>query len=258
MFFALSKTVGILATPHYLALLLLGLALLLRLLGKAPRLRRWLVIVTVLELWLLSTGVVANLLLYPLESAHHRPSRAPAKPAAIVMLTGTTDPSRQGGGAGGIDFSEHGDRFVEAVRLAHRHPEALLVIAGGSSAVLDTSYREAPALGKLARELGVPEKQLRIEARSRNTRENAVEVDRLLRRAGIRGPVLLVTSAIHMPRAVGCFEKVGRRVVPWPVDYLRTGWWGSAWLPKPHSLSRSDEALHEYLGWVFYKLLGYL
>lgn len=256
MFFLLSKTVGELIVPHILAVVLLGAALLLRLLRRAPRLRRVLVITTVLELWVLGTGVVANLLLYPLETRYQRPESPPETPAAIVMLTGTTDDGRVGGP--GFDFTESADRFIEAVRLAHAYPKALLLISGGSSELRDTSYREGAALGGLALQLGVPARQLMVDREARNTRENALFSDKLLRQAGVTGPVLLVTSALHMPRSVGCFAKIGRQVVPWPVDYQRSGWGGSAWLPKPGSLNRSDAAIHEYLGWLSYKISGYL
>ena len=255
MFFFLSKTLALLATPHYLAAVLVLAALLLRLGRRAPRLRRALVVVAVLELWLLSTGVVANLLLLPLETRVSRPEKLTEDPGAIVMLTGVTDNHRLGTA---FDFTEGADRFIEALRLAHRYPRAMLLISGGSSEIVDKRYREADALGGLARELGVPARRLLLERDARNTHENAVFSDRVLREAGVKGPVLLVTSALHMPRALGCFAKVGRKVTPWPVDYLRTGWWGSAWLPKPSSLGKSDAAIHEVLGWLSYRLSGYL
>ncbi len=254
MFFLASKTIGVLITPHYLAVVLLGLALILYLLHRAPRLRRWLVIVTVLELWILGTGVVSNLLLYPLESRYRRPERL-EPPAAIVVLTGMTDNSRK---APVTEFTEGADRFIEGVRLAYQYPRARLLISGGSSEISDTAYREAVFLGLRAQELGVPSSRLLIDREARNTRENAVYTDRMLRAAGVHGEVLLVTSAMHMPRAMGCFKKVGRAVVPWPVDYQRSGWWGTAWLPKPWSLGKSDQALHEYVGLLFYKLAGYI
>ena len=144
------------------------------------------------------------------------------------------------------------------MRLAHQYPGALLIISGGSSEIVDTAYREGVFLGLLAKELGVPGRRLLVDRDARNTRENAVFSDKLLRQAGVKGPVLLVTSAMHMPRSVGCFKKIGREVVPWPVDYLRSGWWGTAWLPKPWSLSKSAHALHEYVGLLLYKIAGYI
>jgi uncharacterized SAM-binding protein YcdF (DUF218 family) len=258
MFFALSKTLGDwLSTPHYLALSLLALALLLRLLKRGPRLRRALVGTSVVYLWLMATGAFANLLLYPLETRYARPAALARPPTAIVMLTGATDGMRTGPG---VELTEASDRFVEAVRLAHAHPGARLIVSGGSSDLIGPKrYRESEALGALAAELGVASRRIVVDRRSRNTRENAVESARLLREQKLeRGPVLLVTSALHMPRAVGCFRKVGLEVVPWPTDYWRTRTGLGAFIPKPGTLSKSDGALHEYVGWLSYKLAGYL
>ncbi len=257
MFFILSKTIGLLETPHYLALLAILIGLALRLARRLPRLRRGLFIFAVAVLWVFSTGAVATLLLAPLETRYARPDQLAKPPAAIVMLTGLTDHMRMGPRYG-YELTEASDRFVEAVRLARKYPEARLLITGGSSELVDTRYREARTLGWLARELGVPERQLLIEDQARNTRENATFSVRMLRDKGITGPVLLVTSAYHMPRSVGCFRKAGLEAIPWPVDYLRSGYGPGAWIPKPGSLGRSAVALHEYFGWLSYKISGYL
>jgi uncharacterized SAM-binding protein YcdF (DUF218 family) len=258
MFFALSKVAGeVLVTPYYLALVALALALTLRLARRGSRLRRALAWGALAWVWLTATGVIANALLYPLESRHPRPARAPASPAAIVMLSGTTDDKRVG--VGGVELTESADRFVEAVRLAHAHPRALLVLSGGSSVLVgDRGYREAEALAGLARELGVARERILVDRESRNTRENAVEVARLLSARKLSGPLLLVTSALHMPRSLGCFAKVGLDPVPWPTDYQRTRNGPGAFLPKPGSLGKSTAALHEYLGWLAYRAAGYL
>jgi hypothetical protein len=154
MFFALSKTLGDwITTPHYLALSLVGLALLLRLLKRGPKLRRFLCWFSIAYLWLMATGAFANLLLYPLETRHVRPARLERPATAIVMLTGTTDHMRTGPG---VELTESADRFVEAVRLAHLYPRALLVFSGGSSDLVgEKRYREAEALAGLAAELGI-------------------------------------------------------------------------------------------------------
>jgi uncharacterized SAM-binding protein YcdF (DUF218 family) len=255
MFFTLSKTLGLLAQPIHAALFLLSLAVLLRLLRRAPILRRWLVLLAAAEIWIFSTGVVANTLLYPLETRHTRPAHLDHPPGAIVMLSGLTDPKRRGSD---FDLTEAADRFVEAVRLAHKYPRTPLLISGGSSSLLPDAYNEARALGRLAQDLGVPARRLLIDLDSRNTRENAVESARLLREARVKGLVLLVTSAFHMPRAVACFDKVGLKVVPWPVDYLRTANEIGAFIPGASFLQSSTTALREYLGWLSYWLAEYV
>lgn len=255
MFFLLSKTVGLILDPWRIGLLCLVAAGLLRLLRRLPRLRRGLAIAGVAVLWIFSTGLVSNALLGPLEEAHRRPDAPPDAVAAIVMLAGQTASDRDGGAW--YELTESSDRFVETVRLARQHPDALVLLSGGSSAIAqEGAPREADVLARLAVELGLPRDRLLLDAASRNTHENAVESARLL--ADARGPVLLVTSAYHMPRAAACFAKAGLPVVPWPVDALRSDpGFGDA-VPRPWSLNCSRIAIREHLGTLAYWVAGYL
>ena len=252
--FSFAKIVGLLIEPYNLALLLVFCAMVMRLLRRRARLRRALVIAAGVLVGVFAFGPVANALLYPLETHHPRPASLPQNPGAVIMLGGSTREPRENPNF--YEFTESADRFVEGVRLAHRYPGAVLVITGGSSAVIDRWYREADILSSLAGELGLPASRLRVDRDSRNTRENAVQTRRLL--AGVKGPWILVTSAAHMPRAVACFARVGVKVVPWPVDYLRTGSGPGSWIPRPRTLGRSNAALHEYFGWLYYWLSDYV
>ena len=254
MLFSVSKIVGLLIEPYNLAIFLVCCALLLRLMRRGKRLRRALLIGAAAVLLVFGFGPTANLLLYPLETAHARPAKLPSRPGAVIVLGGFTREPRDNPNF--YELTESADRFVEGVRLAHTFPKALLVISSGSSAVIDTFYKEGQVLGSLALDMGLPARQVKVDAESRNTRENAQYSKRLL--ASIKGPRILITSAAHMPRAVACFRKVGVEVVPWPVDYRRTGSGPGSWLPKPATLFRSNAALHEYAGWLYYWLLGYV
>ena len=254
MLFSVSKIVGLLIEPYNLAVSLVIVALLLRLLRRWRRAQRGLVIAAAALVLVFGFGPVANLLLYPLETAHARPSRLPSSPGAVIMLGGFTRDPRDSPNF--YELTESADRFVEGVRLAHSFPGALLLITGGSSGVIDRWYKEGDVLGSLALEMGLPVSRVRVDSESRNTHENAVYTKRLL--ASVKGPRILITSAAHMPRAVACFEKVGLKVIPWPVDYRRTGSGPGSWIPKPSSLMRATAALHEYVGWLYYWLVGYV
>lgn len=254
MFFFLSKTIGALTHPLTLSLWLFVVALGLRLIRRLPRLRRGLVWAGALILLVTSLGSVASLLLHPLETAHRRPDRPPRRVGAIVLLCGMTDPHRDTDSY--YELTEAGDRLVEAVRLAHRYPGARLVISGGSGALVFDEYREGPTLARLARELGVHRARIVVDGRSRNTHENAVQSARLL--GDVEGPVLLVTSAYHMPRAAACFRRQGVAVTAWPVDFRKTGYGPGTWIPRVWSLQRSAKALREYAGWVAYWLADYV
>jgi uncharacterized SAM-binding protein YcdF (DUF218 family) len=87
-----------------------------------------------------------------------------------------------------------------------------------------------------------------VEDQSRNTRENAADAARILKAAGIQ-TVWLVTSAVHMPRAMSEFSAAGLTVVPVPAGTLRGPPHGlMAWLPQPWAMESSHAALYEFLG----------
>jgi len=147
--------------------------------------------------------------------------------------------------AGLIDTAE---RITEAIALARRFPEARIVFAG------DTD--ETSTIGRLFEALGIPKDRITLASRSRDTYENALIAKRLVN-PGAHERWLLITSAWHMPRAMGCFRKVGFPVEPWPVDY-RTSGRIEAHLHDsiPKGLRQTDIAAKEYVGLAAYFLTG--
>ncbi|MET0257687.1 MAG: YdcF family protein, partial [Methylobacterium sp.] len=105
--------------------------------------------------------------------------------------------------------------------------------------------------------LGLDERRLVLEDRSRTTRENALLTRELLQPQS--GQVwLLVTSAAHMPRSVGCFRAAGFDVLPYPTDYQTPGG-ASIWEPSSATVRNVEKvhfAIREYLGLVAYRLTG--
>lgn len=134
-----------------------------------------------------------------------------------------------------------------------RHTGLPLLASGG--APFGAAVSEARLMLRVAREeLGAAE--VWAESASATTAENARNCAALLRPRGIRR-VLLVTHASHMPRAVGAFEAAGLEVIPAPTafhhpQYLDLGW--RALLPRARALERTNRALHEYLGIIWYAL----
>jgi uncharacterized SAM-binding protein YcdF (DUF218 family) len=257
MFYFLSKVVGWIINPLHLGMTLLAIALGLRLLKRRPRTRKWLVIVACAEMWIFSLRLVSEPLTWGLE---HRFARAPElarDPAAIVLLCGMTRvPAR-----GEYELTDAGDRLVEAVRLAHLYTNATVIISGAYIDDYGSDYSEAKTLQKLMTEMGVDPDRIHVDDRSRNTLENARETRRILGdsiTSPNHGPILLVTSAMHMPRANGCFVKAGVDVVPWPVDYRMRSLGLRGLFPGIDDMSHSNDALHEYFGLLAYRLNGYL
>src|SRR5690606_22170344 len=104
---------------------------------------------------------------------------------------------------------------------------------------------------------GVAPERIVLESQSRNTFENALYLRDLLEpRPGNQW--LLVTSAWHMPRAVGAFRQAGFSVIAWPTDYRTRG---AGDLARPfdtmtEGLRRTDMAVREWIGLVAYRMLG--
>jgi uncharacterized SAM-binding protein YcdF (DUF218 family) len=252
-FFVVSKIFWALARPNTLALVLavIGAALLWR--GR--RFGRW---PLALGLgWYVAVFVlpVAALLTLPLEERFPRPADPPAKVDGIVVLGGAVEQELTA--AHGIPaLNGAAERMTEAVALARRYPEARIVFTGGSSKVMGGGPNEVETSRLLFAELGLPPERLIFEEEARNTWENAVLTRRMVEpKPGETW--LLVTSASHMPRAMGCFRGAGWSVIPWPVNYT-TGrdpglWWN--W-PFPTRLNQAEWAMREWVGLIAYHLMG--
>lgn len=151
------------------------------------------------------------------------------------------------------DLGRGADRVWHGARIYHAGKAPLVVISGGHLPWLGERTSEAEAMQTFMADLGVPSDAMLVEDRSVNTRGNAVFTAELLREQGI-GRVLLVTSSLHMQRALASFRAAGVdaipaatdfEVVPQPNHVLR-------WLPDAQALADSTRALKEYLGlWVY-------
>ncbi|WP_372621864.1 YdcF family protein [Falsiroseomonas sp.] len=251
--FLASKVFWAVARPNTLALVLALFGLVL--VWRGRRFGRW---PLALGLgWYAAVFVlpVSALLTLPLEARFPRPAALPGPVAGIVVLGGAVE--QQLTEAHGIPaLNGAAERMTEAVALARRHPEARLVFTGGSAALIPGGPTEADTARRLFADLGVPAGRLTFEQESRNTHENAVLTHRLVR-PGEGETWLLVTSASHMPRAMGSFRAAGWNVTAWPVNYT-TGrdpglWW--QW-PFPTRLNQAEWALREWIGLAAYRMMG--
>src|SRR5579875_2937898 len=137
---------------------------------------------------------------------------------------------------------------LAGVALWRRIPDARLVIVGGGG----WRIREAVPMADLATRMGVPESSIEIEDRSRNTWENAQDVAALSPRVPRR--IWLVSSGMHLPRALAAFRAWGFAPCAWPSDLpsARLQLWPGAFIPQGQSVQRAGVALHELIGGVEY------
>lgn len=255
MFFLLSKILWLLASPTNLLVLMLcgGGAL-----GIARRTRWSVRVAMAAAVGFVLCGVLpTGTLLYRILEDRFPPiDPGETPPVGIIVLGGAVDPVI-GASRGQVSITDAATRMTEGVVLARRYPQARLVYSGGSNAILATIGGEAEDAERLWAAMGVDPGRIVIEDKSRNTDENARFSRDLLRpAAGERW--LLVTSAYHMPRAMGLFRAAGFPVVPVPVDYRTTGTWRDY---EPNrdfgtGLARFDAATREWAGLIAYRLTG--
>jgi uncharacterized SAM-binding protein YcdF (DUF218 family) len=260
MFYYLAKILGFLLQPSTLIALLIGYGAILIWTGWARWGRRFVSIGAILLL-LAGLSPLGNALIVPLEDRFPRADLdRPPPPAGLIVLGGAED-RLVGTARQAPALNEAAERMVEAVMLAHRFPGTKIAFSGGDAGLLYPSDSEAKGAAVLFTALGVPRERLILESDSRDTYENAALLKKELDQRGDLGAGrrwLLITSAYHMPRAVGAFRQAGFDVEPWPVDYRTRG---RADLTRPfdkvsEGLRRVDAATREWIGLLAYWLTG--
>jgi len=255
LFFVLSKTLGIMLLPTNF-LIGVGLVGAILLATHWAPLGRKLLIGSVALLALCGFSPLGNWLLYPLESRFPPWDPARGAPDGIVVLGGPIDPDLSA--AHGVTVvSVAADRMIAAAALARRYPNARVIYSGGSANLISSEAREADYATALFESLGVSKAQLAMERRARNTEENAAFSK------SVAGPKngerwLLVTSAYHMPRAVGVFRIAGFAVEPYPVDW-RAGGLADLLAFRNFAidgLASVDVSIREWMGLVAYRISG--
>jgi uncharacterized SAM-binding protein YcdF (DUF218 family) len=255
VFFVLSKLLAFFAQPSNLIVLLglIGLALTRTRFARAGRRLAAGSLVLIGLIGFLPFGRALSLLL---ENRFPPWDAAGAPPAGIVVLGGAVRTSMLAT-RGEIGLNEAAERVVAVPALAKRYPAARIIYSGGDAGLLVHHGSEADVVTGLFESLGVPASRLTLEDRSRNTIENAVYSKALAQpKPGERW--LLLTSALHMPRAIGAFRQAGFAVEAYPVDYQTSGWRDVLDVDRSLSgaLRRTDDALQEWIGLIAYRITG--
>lgn len=198
----------------------------------------------------------ANWLIQPLEDRYSKPGELEGFDG-IIVLGGAVD-TIVTGGRGDTALTMSAERITITARLAEQLPEALIVHTGGQGIIVSSQATEAEGAARLFDDFGISPDRVVLEDASKNTWENAVLAKELVKpEAGQTW--LLVTSAYHMPRAMGVFAKAGwTGVTAYPVDYRTRGkedrTLGFDGASK--GLRRFDVAFREWVGLTVYWLVG--
>lgn len=257
MFFVLSKVLWFVLTPSN-ALIGLGMVGVILLGSRLRRLGRLFVFTSLLGLFVCGLTPLPNVLMVVLEERFPAPDlTAIGSVDGIIVLGGATS-NTVATARSTLALNEAAERIVMVPDLARQFTDASVVLTGGVSAFVGASDPKADLMMAALVSIGVEPGRIVRESKSRNTAENASETFALLQPTSDQR-FLLVTSAFHMPRAVGAFREAGwRELVPFPVDYRTRG--ASDGL-KPFAeasdgLRRFDTAIREIIGLIAYRLTG--
>ena len=250
----LSKIFWMLVNPEngLLFLLVLGTILLF---AKSKTLGRRLVVGVSIALSVLSLFPCGDLLLLPLENRFPIPEPLPKSINGIIVLGGAGKASITQA-RGQVVLRDSAERLTAFVGLSRRFPNAKLIYSGGAGALNKQAFKGADTARILFEQLGLSTERVQFEFESRNTVENARNSLEIAK-PKMGENWVMISSASHMPRAVGVFRKIGWSVIPYPVDFATTGeiefglgLYGLA------NVSTFSWALHEWFGIVAYRLMG--
>lgn len=218
-----------------------------------PRTGRVVSALGVTLLLLVSTNAGALLMVRPLEAMHAplAAGQAGGAQAIVVLGAGSVNGAPEYGGADLPDAVAL-VRLQYAAYLQHQTGLPLLASGGNGSAAMGVAPKAAAMARTLRDDFRTPVKW--IEDQSEDTSQNAANSARILKAAGIRR-VLLVTHAMHMPRAHAAFTQNGIEVVAAPtMFYSRARWSPYMLVPSASGLYRSYYATHEWLGLAWQRL----
>jgi uncharacterized SAM-binding protein YcdF (DUF218 family) len=253
VFLVLSKLLDLLVTPLTWALVLALLALLG--LERRPARSRLLLGLALVDLLVFSLDPVSRGLFARLESGAESTFQPDPPYDVVVVVGGMVDVSAMRR-SHELELNDAADRISRAAVLLRTGQARMVLLSGGMAAALPGEPTEAARLADWLREQGIAPDRIVLEERSRNTRENAVESVAAVAAHGWKR-VLLLTSAFHAPRALGCFRAAGLSPDLLAVDHRSGSAYGFAWLPRVAALSASTDALREMFGGLVYRVMGY-
>lgn len=264
MFVFLSKMLPLFVYP---AGLVFGLLILAILFSRGQKQTRVILLIALLVLFLSGNRWLSYSLARTLEWKY-LPSPAPVTAPVIVVLGGGTEsnlPPRQG-----VEMNSAGDRMLHAADLYHQGAAPKILLSGGNVEWMD-SLENSPAadMQQILLKMNVPVSAMILQTKSQNTHEDAEYSAKILREKGI-SKIILVTSAMHMPRSVALFEKQGIEVLPSPTDFTITedGWqrmfspnletFLTNIVPNSSAIGLTTTVMKEYIGLLVYRLQGWL
>ena len=263
MFLFLSKLIPLFFYPIGITCLLLFAALIFLWLNS-----KWTPVAIGLALsvlFLSGNTWTSNWLAQSLEWQNIPKTELPTADAIVVLGGGTRS---QAYPRPDVDFTDAGDRVWYGANLYRAGKAPKIIVSGARIAWKGDGNPESEDLTKLLVNMGVPKADIIPESNSLNTRENAVNVQKILKAENFKS-VLLVTSAMHMPRSMAIFKRLGIKAIAAPTDYRisqleldqpnrQTEAAILSFIPNEECIILTTQAIREYIGIFVYKLRGWL
>lgn len=255
-----TKLAAFLIYPMGMITALILAAIIVRVLGKV-RTARTLIVLSVLVLIVCSSPQVAQRVAVYLEDQYPPVTIAelPASDVAVVLgglLSPPLPPRNQ------VELVGSSDRLLHAARIYKQGKVKHIYLSGGNVFDGFVAKDESAYAKSLLEEFGVPGNRIDVGGQSRTTYQNAIETRNYLSKNGwINKPVLLITSALHMPRAVDTFKAAGIKVIPAATDIQVTSSAAPAifgLLPSAGALQLTTKAWHELAGIWYYRFRGWI
>ena len=204
---------------------------------------------------LLSLFDLHQIVARPLEERFPPPKNLPSEVDGIIVLGGTTHTTitlnREQ-----PTMNDASERLTTFISLSRLYPKAKLMFTGGSAALFGSQIKEADLARNFLRSQGMNVDNISFERNARNTYENAINSRKMVGSLETETWVL-ITSATHMPRSVGAFRAAGWTLIPFPVDYRTTSSRQEIFTTLNKSLPIFSMAVKEWLGLVYYRVLGH-
>lgn len=258
MFFILSKTISILILP----LSMLTIFLLVFLLARKAWLKKWALGLFVAFFFIFTNPFLPNALMYWWEWPATPIHALDEQYDAAVVLSGITASGKEP--LDRVHLHKGADRIMHTVQLYKLGKVKKIILSGGSGLLLEDEQgsSEANEMRKVMLLSGVAAADIWLEENSRNTRENAAFTAELLKEQKLeKAKLLLVTSAFHMNRAMGCFQQAGLAPEPYSTDFYANepGFTPDELIiPSDGALMTWTRLFREWTGYLVYLLLGYI
>ena len=245
MFFIISKILAFIIKPTFWILILLILALIFK------KRRKLFLISSLIIFYFFSNDFIFNEIVKTWEEPYLSIPTITKQYKAGILLGGFSEYDRQ---TKIHNFKKEADRLIYTLQLYNLKIINKIIISGGNGMLVGNKYKEAQTIQEFLIRNKISDKDIIIESKSRNTKENALYTAKIIDK---KYEYLLITSAIHMKRSQLCFKKAGVKTIPFTVDNTisyRSQNIERIIFPRAKILERWEELIHEIIGYYVYKI----